>query len=353
MVGARRWRRVGAVVPVLALLAACAPDQPPRRHTVEFTGPTMGASFTVKVVVGPEGLADESEIGRLIRADLERVNALMSTWDPESELSRFNRSGSLEPFRVSDETFEVFEWAQKIEAMTGGALDVTVGPLLSAWGFGPGGERDHAPPQEAISQLLEQTGLRHVELDADDRTVRKRHPGLICEFSALAPGYAADRLAALLVERGAMDFLVDVGGEFRVRGQNDAGMPWQIAVERPTEEGRFIERMIPISDGAVATSGDYRNYHEVDGQRVSHILDPRTGRPVRHRLASVTVIDELAVRADGLSTALMVLGPDEGYALAESLNLAALFIVRADSGDGFESRGTSRFEALAAPPVSR
>lgn len=310
----------------------------------------MGATFAVKVVTGAEGLAGRRDLDRLIRADLERVNALMSTWDPDSELSRFNRSRSLEPMSVAPETFEVFEWARKMEAVTGGALDVTIGPLLDAWGFGPGGVRDRAPSDAEVSELLQGTGLRHIELDSEARTVRKRRPDIVCEFSALAPGYAADRLATLLLERGLTDFLIDVGGEFRVRGRNDAGTPWQIAIERPQEQGRAIERVVPLSDGAMATSGDYRNYHEVDGVRVAHILDPRTGRPISHRLASVTVITDLAVRADALSTALMVLGPDEGFALAESLDLAVLFIMRAADGEGFESRGTPRFEALAVIP---
>lgn len=349
----KRWRGAAAALGAascLVMVAACAGTPAPARRTVEFSGPTMGATFMVKVVTGPDGLRDEREIGRLIVEDLDRINTLMSTWDPDSELSRFNRWQSLEPFAVSAETFEVFEWARTMEAVTGGALDVTVAPLLDAWGFGPGGRRDRAPSDEEIARLLEGTGLRHVELDAGARTVRKTRPDITCEFSSLAPGYAADRLAAILMERGVTDFLVDLGGEFRVRGHNDAGTPWQIAVERPQEQGRVVERLIPMSEGAIATSGDYRNYHEVEGVRVSHILDPRTGRPVRHRLASVTVIDELAVRADAMSTALMVLGPEEGFALAESMDLAALFIVRAAEGDGFESKGTPRFEALAAPP---
>lgn len=342
----RRWSRVTAAVAAAAVAAGCAEPAPSRR-VVEFRGPTMGAAYTVKVVAGSAGLADRDEVGRLIREELERINALMSTWDPASELSRFNQSTSLEPVAVAPETFEVFEWAVRLEQETRGALDVTLGPLLDAWGFGPAGRREHAPSDEDIARLREGLGLRHVELDPAARTVRKRHPGIVIEFSAIAPGYAADRLAALLEGRGYHDYLVDVGGEFRVKGANDLGTPWQIAVERPTGEGRFIERMIPLSAGAVATSGDYRNYHEVDGERVAHIVDPRTGRPIGHRLASVTVVDDLAVRADGLSTALMVLGEDEGYALAEALDLAALFIVRA--GEGFESRATPRFEALAAP----
>ena len=148
--------------------------------------------------------------------------------------------------------------------------------------------------------------------------MRKTRPDVRCDLSAVAPGYAADRLWTELADRGFTDFLVDVGGELRTRGRNEAGEPWQIAIERPQPHGHAIQRLVPISNLAITTSGDYRRYREVDGQRVTHILDPRTGRPLAHRLASVTVIDALAVRADGFATALMVLGADEGMALARS-----------------------------------
>jgi thiamine biosynthesis lipoprotein len=164
--------------------------------------------------------------------------------------------------------------------------------------------------------------------------------------SAVAPGYAADRLWAQLAERGFTDFLVDVGGELRTRGRNERGEPWRIAIDRPEPGGDAVQRTVSISNLAITTSGDYRKYREVDGLRVTHILDPRTGRPIAHRLASVTVIDELAVRADGLATALMVLGTGEGLALAEKLKLAALFIER--TGDGFSERATRRFEEMTS-----
>ena len=272
----------------------------------------------------------------------------MSTWDAESELSRFNRSTSLEPFTVSPETFEVFRWSLDLGVLTGGALDVTVAPLIDAWGFGPGGRRDGPPGADEIARLRDAVGSRHLELDAAALTVRKARPDVRCDFSALAAGYAADRIWTRLAEQGLTDFLIDMGGELRARGRNDADDPWQIAIERPQARGRLVERMVPISDLAIATSGDYRNYYEVDGERIAHILDPQTGRPIRHRLASVTVIDALAVRADALATALMVLGPDDGFAFAEQVELAALFIVRDDAG-GFTERATPRFDALTNP----
>jgi thiamine biosynthesis lipoprotein len=162
----------------------------------------------------------------------------------------------------------------------------------------------------------------------------------------VVPGYAADRLSRELTDRGFADFLVDVGGEVLARGRNQTGTLWQVAIERPELHREAIQRLVAISDLAITTAGDYRKYREVDGQRVAHILDPRTGRPLTHRLASVTVIDALAVRADAFDTALMVLGPDEGMALATRLNLAALFIER--TRDGFSARATPRFDEIAA-----
>ena len=179
--------------------------------------------------------------------------------------------------------------------------------------------------------------------------MRKTRPDVRCDLSSVVPGYAADRLWTELADRGFTDFLVDVGGEVRTRGRNETGAPWQVAIERPEPQGDAIQRLVAISDLAITTAGDYRKYREVDGQRVAHILDPRTGRPLTHRLASVTVIDALAVRADAFDTALMVLGMDEGMALATKLNLAALFIER--TGDG--SQSARRRASRRSPAASR
>jgi thiamine biosynthesis lipoprotein len=189
-------------------------------------------------------------------------------------------------------------------------------------------------------------GLDRIELKPEASTVRKTRPEVRCDLSSVVPGYAADRLSTELSNRGFTDFLVDVGGEVLTRGRNEAGAPWQVAIERPALHSDGIQRLVPISDLAITTAGDYRKYREVEGQRVTHILDPRTGRPLTHRLASVTVIDALAVRADAFDTALMVLGMDEGMALARKLDLAALFIERTD--EGFSERATPRFEKIVS-----
>lgn len=308
----------------------------------------MGGTFSVKIVTPKDELETPGldDVDRALRSTLDRIEGLMSTWDQDSELSRFNRSTSLEPFAVSPETFEVFKWSIEVGGLTGGALDVTIGPLVDAWGFGPGGHRNTLPTDEEIARLRKAIGPGRIELNAANQTVRKTRPEVRCDLSSVVPGYAADRLWTALGDRRFTDFLVDVGGEVRTRGRNQAGAPWQIAVERPVLHGDAIQRLVPISDLAITTAGDYRKYREVDGQRIAHILDPRTGRPLTHRLASVTVIDALAVRADAFDTALMVLGPDEGMALATKLNLAALFIER--TGDGFTERATARFDEIVA-----
>ena len=318
------------------------------RHVSEFRGLTMGGTFSVKVVTARDELESTGfgDVDRALRASLNRINRLMSTWDDDSELSRFNRSTSLQPFPVSPETFDVFQWSIDVGILTGGALDVTVGPLVDAWGFGPSGPRNAVPTEEEIARLREAMGPDRIELNRAALTVRKTRPEVRCDLSSVVPGYAADRLATELSNRGFTDFLVDVGGEVRTRGRNETGTAWQVAIERPEPYSDAIQRLVPISDLAITTAGDYRKYREVGGQRVTHILDPRTGRPLTHRLASVTVIDELAVRADAFDTALMVLGEDEGMALAKRLNLAALFIER--TGEGFTERATPRFEAIAA-----
>ena len=344
----RVWQ-MPAIGVLTLVTVACAAETP---RVLELAGPTMGTTWSVKLVPGPRGLDDE-EVERLdgqIRDLLGRVEALMSTWNPDSELSRFNRFRAAEPFPVSPETFAVFRAAVDLAGATGGALDVTVLPLVHAWGFGANGRRDGGPPDElTITKLLESTGVRHLELDPDGRWVRKHRPDIECDFSALAPGYAADLVAELLAARQFAGFLLDVGGELVARGRNADGGPWRVGVDRPQETRGAAAAIVPLRDLAIATSGDYRSYREVDGVRLTHIIDPRTGRPVRHALASVTVVDPSCMRADALATALMVLGPEEALSMAHRLDLAVLLLVRSTEG-GFEAHATSRFDVLTEGP---
>ena len=307
-----------------------------------FSGPIMGTRYTVKVVA-PE-LADgvHAELGAAIEAALADVDAKMSTYKPESEISLLNALGGGERFPVSPETFEVLELARRISDESGGALDVTVGPLVDAWGFGAGSGPAGALeplPSERVEELRDRVGFDKLILDPASSTVEKRLGGLQVDLSAVAKGYAVDRVAEELRERGHEAFMVEVGGEVRTAGFNADGEPWRIGIEDPggstpalPATRHDLMRVVPLSDAALATSGDYRNFFEHQGRRYSHTLDPRTGRPVEHTATSVTVVAPTCAEADAWATALLVLGPEEGLALAEEQDLRALFVVRGEGG---------------------
>ena len=338
-----------AVPALLAALIAAACGSPDRGpHLYAFQGSTMGTTFMVKVVTKTLGEERQAEVLELIEAELDEVDTKMSHYLEDSELSRFNRSRDTSPFAVSEETLEVFRHAQELARLSGGAFDVTVGPLVDAWGFGPE-ERVIEPSEprldEVISRLIAHVGYTKLELDLEHSTIRKTEPSVACDLSAIAKGYGVDQVSEALRREGFADHLVEVGGEVRAAGLNDAGQPWRIAIEQPGSGGTVPGRIVPLSNLAMATSGDYRNNYEVGGVRFSHTIDPRTGYPISHALASVSVVDELSVRADGLATALAVLGPDEGYELAVEQDLAALFIVR-DGGGGLRELATPAFERL-------
>lgn len=333
----------GAITALL-VVSACGVD-PSRSPVVTLDGPTMGARWSVTIARAEISADVEQRLERLTQATLNGIERLLSTWDPDSELSRFNASASTERFPVAAETFEAFRIAAALSAETGGAFDPTVAPLIDAWGFGA--KRDvPVPDDRTIERLRGDVGMGLIEFDPAGSWVRKRKPGVQCNFSAFVPGWAADRIAADLVLRGYTNFLVDVGGEFIARGRNAEGQPWKIGIERPAREGRGAQLIVGLSDRALSTSGDYRNFREVGGRRLPHILDPRTGRPVQHALASASVLADTAARADALSTSLMVLGPDEAMTFARERKLSVLLLMR--TPDGFEERRSPEF-----PDVSR
>lgn len=337
----RMWPRPPELAPV------APPDGAP---ALTLGGPTMGTTWKV-TVVGNLSADEQRAVEDAVARELDEVDRQMSTWRPDSEISRFNAHASTEPFPASRGLLEVVARAAEISAASDGAFDITVPPLLAAWGFGPGGRGpDFVPPDDAqVEALRTRIGWRTVQVDASAGTLRKTRPDAAIELSAIAPGWAADRIAAALTALGHPRHLVDVGGELLATGLAPHGGPWRLGIERPDAPGKTVEEVVLVQDRALATSGDYRNYYERDGVRLSHTLDPRTGRPVAHRLASVSVLHRSAVLADGWATALNVLGPDAGLALAEAQGLPALFLVR-EAGGGFASRSTTAFATLRPDP---
>lgn len=313
---------------------------------VAFSGRSMGTTYEVKVARHDLSPDDMREVGAAIEHTLERVNALMSTWRDDSEISRFNAHTSTAPFAVDDETARVIAAALEVSRKSGGAFDVTVGPLVEAWGFGRT-EIEFVPDEEQITALRARVGWQKLSLDPSDSSLSKTVPDLEADLSALAKGYGVDAVAEALEVIGQTAYLVEIGGELRARGERLDGRPFRVAIEEPIIDDRRIHRVIELRDIAMATSGDYRNWIDVDGLRLSHTLDPRTGRPITHDLASVTVLHPQAMWADAWATALNVLGPDAGYELARREGLPAYFIVRTGEG-GFESRATPAFMPLLA-----
>ncbi len=333
-------RRLRAALALSAMLwTACGQAPPAALHV--FQGSAMGTRYNVSVVAAKP--LDGERLRAAVEGELNRVDRAMSTYRDDSELSRFNRHASTEPFLLSAETFAVFAAAQAVSEASGGAFDITVGPLVRAWGFGPA--KPAAPPDpETIASLPASAGWEHLVLDPEQRSARKMLPGIECDLSAIAKGRAVDLAAEALSRLGHDNHLVEVGGEVRASGLNGAGKPWRIGIERPDGKGRGVQRILPLSGNAMATSGDYRNFREIDGKRYAHVIDPRSGLPAAHRAASVTVLHRSAMWADAYATALLTLGATAGLELAEREGLAALFLLRRADG-GFDELASPAFDA--------
>jgi FAD:protein FMN transferase len=325
-----------------ALLAACSGEPVPS----QLAGATMGTTWHVSYV--PETAApDAGHLQSGIEAQLERVNRSMSTYLPDSEISRLSALDPHTWFSATDDFFLVLTTALDIGEKSEGAYDVTVAPLVDLWGFGPEGVVDVPPTEQAIAQVMGRVGQQYIRLDNENRGVLKER-ALSLDFSSLAKGFAVDQVAEWLLAEGITRFMVEVGGEMRLSGLSAREDPWRIAIEQPDSSGRSIAITLNITDVAVATSGDYRNYFESNGKRYSHSIDPRTGFPVAHDLVSVTVVHADCMIADAWATALTVLGAERAMAVAQAQGLAVYFIRRGD--DGFASSHTPQFSRYLGEP---
>lgn len=333
-----------ACVLLLLLVAAChAPA------TIQLRGPTMGTTWSATLVV-PTGV-DAGTLERGIQAELDRVVAQMSTYEDDSDLVRFNRAPAGSWRELPPEFFGVLEQALALAADTGGAYDPTVAPLVDVWGFGAGTREHRIPDAAAIAAARAHVGWQRIRLDP--RTRSAYQPGGVrIDLSSIAKGFATDQAGRFLEGRGVADYLVEVGGELRARGRRADGNDWRVAIERPGAAAGAVqtpdqfERAFALRDLSIATSGDYRHAFDHDGRRYSHHIDPRSGWPVEHRIASVSTLARDCMLADATGTVLMVLGPEEGLAWAERRGLAVRIALR--GGDGWSERMSSAFAAELA-----
>lgn len=319
----------------LLVLAGC--EKPIEQ--IHLSGPTMGTTYNIKYITAqgqPSAELLQKEIDRL----LEQVNDQMSTYRKDSELSLFNQSDASAAFEVSPQTATVVKEALRLNGLTLGALDVTVGPLVNLWGFGPEGRPEIVPTDAELSERRAITGIHHLTVEGN--MLRKDIPNLYVDLSTIAKGWGVDVVADYIQSQGILNYMVEVGGEMRLKGVNREGVAWRIAIEKPSVEERAIQEIIEPGDMAIATSGDYRNYFEHDGVRYSHIIDPKTGKPINNKVVSVTVLDKSSMTADGLATGLMVLGDVQGMKVAEENNIPVLMIVKTD--DGYQELASSAYQ---------
>lgn len=296
----------------------------------------MGTTYNVKA----NALGTEDGLHKKIEERLVEINQLMSTYIEDSELSVFNRTQSNDCLALSSDTLEVIDAAKNVSESTGGKFDVTLAPLIETWGFDKKETNNAIPSQEEIDHQLSQIG--HAKIEIGNDCIKKGNPNLSINLSAIAKGYGVDEIAKLVASFGHENYMVEIGGEVVVKGVNPKGKDWTVAIESASTANRSIQRLVSLKDISIATSGSYRNYFEKDGKRYSHTIDPTTGYPIEHNLASVTVLHEKNMMADAIATAMMVMGAEDSMAYAEKHQLAIFMLVKV--GDKFEERYTASFK---------
>ena len=300
-------------------------------EAVKISGPTMGTSYNITLFPAKGVTLDGKNLKGSIDESLTRINQQMSTWVKDSEISLFNQSQSTEWYPISPEFAKVVTAAQDISKRSNGAFDVTVGPLIRMWGFGKDFKNNN-PDQASIDTAIQNIGYQKLEVRLSPPALRKQIPQLQINLSAIAKGYAVDAIAEHVSQQNISSYLVEIGGEIRANGVKVNGDLWRIAIEKPSSKERSVQQGILLKDTGVATSGDYRNYVERDGKRYSHTIDPSTGKPIIHQLASITILHDSVMMADGLATAVMVLGEKKGKTFIADNKLKAYMIVRDENG---------------------
>ncbi|MEM6497847.1 MAG: FAD:protein FMN transferase [Pseudomonadota bacterium] len=307
----------------------------------------MGTTYNV-IAIAPAATSSD-DLGKAIEASLTRVNKHLSNWDPTSEISRFNATRETTPFAISEMMTQVMLAANGVHRESGGLFDVTLSPLIELWGFGTRRSETPLPSPEKIAEAQVKVGqLKLLKVDRAASTMAKRKGEVTINLSAIAKGFGVDEVATALRAFSIQNYMVEIGGDLVTSGVNERGQKWRIGIEKPDASSRRVQLTVDISNLGMATSGDYRNYKEQAGVRYSHILNPRTGRPINHRTASVTVLARNAMLADAWATALLVAGQDRGMEIAEKYKLAALFISKRDAKSEGEVAAEG-FDVLMSP----
>ncbi|MBP2167588.1 thiamine biosynthesis lipoprotein [Erwinia toletana] len=334
----------GAFLLACLTVASCDRPQALAASPLVLEGKTMGTFWRVSLagVDSTRGAA----LQQTIQQQLDEDDHQLSTWKTDSVLSRFNQYRGSQPQPVSANMAHIITMALRIGIKTGGAMDITVGPLVNLWGFGPDRQPTHTPDQAEIDAARALTGLQHLKViqTGEGQWLQKDLPALYVDLSTMGEGFATDHLARLMEKEGINNYLVSVGGAVLTRGRNAEDKPWRVAIQKPTDQQSAVQAVVDLQGHGISTSGSYRNYYELDGKRISHVIDPVSGRPIEHKLVSATVIATTALEADGWDTGLMVLGTEKARQLAIREKLAVYLISKQD--DGFTSWMSPQFAAF-------
>ncbi|MHC6224877.1 FAD:protein FMN transferase [Pseudomonas sp. X10] len=306
-----------------------------------ISGPTMGSSYTVQYVREPAGPAPE-QVKEAVESILDDIDRHYSTYRGDSTTSRFNRLPAYSCQDVPEDMLALVRLGQRLARQSDGAFDLTVEPLLDLWGFGPQARQEQVPDTQALAQVRQRVGYRHLRIEGGQLC---KDAEVQLDFNSIAAGHAVDLIAQRLQAMGIHSYLAEATGELKAVGRKPDGSPWRIALELPSEDRQIARQVISVDGLGVSTSGDYRHYFEDNGRRYSHTFDARQGRPVEHDLAAVTVLDPSALVADGYSTLLLILGPEQGWDFAIRHGIAAVLVTRTKGG--FVSRTTPEFQRLA------
>ena len=305
-----------------------------------FGGPTMGSTYSIKYV-RRAGLPAPKDVQAEVEKILADVDKQMSTYRSDSDIERFNSLPANRCQKMPEPILGLIRVGERLSEQSEGSYDLTVEPLLNLWGFGPQAREEKIPATQALADVRQRVGYWHLHIDHDQLC---KDAAVEVDFNSIAAGYAVDTIAAKLEAMGIRNYLTEVTGELKAAGKKLDGSPWRIALEEPRDDQQIAQKIIAVDSYGVSTSGDYRHYFQQGDRRYSHTFDARTGAPVLHTLASVTVIHPSALMADGLSTLLLILGPERGWDYAQAHDIGAFFVIRADTG--LVTRTNQAFERL-------
>ncbi len=327
-----------SIISLTILLFSCTSQIEDTLYSIN--GTTMGTTFSIKFT--SKNIINAEELKIEINGVLAKVNKQMSTYIPNSELSLFNKFNDTTWVSVSHDLAYVVTEALEISEKTNGLFDITVGPLVNLWGFGPRNKPQTIPTEKEIQKNRQRIGYKNISVRLSPPSIKKAKTNIYCDLSSIAKGFGVDKVSEYLTNKGIINYLVEIGGELRASGSK-FGKNWRVGISVPNKTST-IQEILSLSNNAMATSGDYWNYFEENGVRYSHTINPKTGKPISHKLASVTIVAESCMKADAIATAIDVMGPKLGLDFAKENKLKAYFIVKV--GDKFDTFFTPQFKSL-------